>query len=119
MIFLGWGKDIFGKTGIYQVILKKIELPVVPFAKCQANLRKTRLGRRFLLNKSFMCAGGEEGIDACQGDGGGPLVCEIDGAPGHYYQAGIVAWGREKVFFLYFYLVIFLLIGLLRNWMWN
>jgi hypothetical protein len=52
-----WGKDVFGKEGKYQAILKKIELPTVPFAKCQENLRKTRLGRRFQLHSSFMCAG--------------------------------------------------------------
>lgn len=27
------------------------------------------------------------------GDGGSPLVCPVNGKPGHYYQAGIVAWG--------------------------
>jgi hypothetical protein len=52
-----WGKDVFGKEGKYQAILKKIELPTVPFAKCQDNLRKTRLGSRFQLHSSFMCAG--------------------------------------------------------------
>jgi secreted trypsin-like serine protease len=41
-----------------------------------------------------MCAGGEVGKDACKGDGGSPLVCPVDGKPGHYYQAGIVAWGK-------------------------
>jgi len=55
----GWGKDTFGKEGKYQVILKKIDLPVVPFIPCQDNLRKTRLGKRFNLHESFICAGGE------------------------------------------------------------
>ncbi|XP_058459451.1 uncharacterized transmembrane protein DDB_G0289901-like [Malaya genurostris] len=89
----GWGKDVFGKEGKYQVILKKIELPVMPFAKCQEALRTTRLGRRFILNKSFICAGGEPGKDTCKGDGGSPLVCPIPGTTNRYYQAGIVAWG--------------------------
>jgi len=57
----GWGKDTFGKEGKYQVILKKINLPVVPFLPCQESLRKTRLGKRFNLHNSFMCAGGEPG----------------------------------------------------------
>ncbi|CAG9806846.1 unnamed protein product [Chironomus riparius] len=89
----GWGKDQFGKEGEYQVILKKVELPTVPRDQCQANLRKTRLGRRFILHDSFMCAGGEEGKDTCKGDGGSPLVCPVEGFPDKYYQAGIVAWG--------------------------
>jgi plasma kallikrein len=66
-INLGWGKDVFGKEGKYQAILKKIDLPVVPFLTCQANLRTTRLGKRFQLNPSFLCAGGEPGKDACKG----------------------------------------------------
>lgn len=57
----GWGKDVFGKEGKYQVILKKIELPIVPFIQCQEKLRTTRLGKRYLLDKSFVCAGGEPG----------------------------------------------------------
>ncbi|XP_062555583.1 phenoloxidase-activating factor 2-like isoform X3 [Armigeres subalbatus] len=89
----GWGKDVFGKEGKYQVILKKIELPVMPHNDCQKALRTTRLGTRFILNKSFICAGGEPGKDTCKGDGGSPLVCPIPGSPDRYYQAGIVAWG--------------------------
>ncbi|CAG9807946.1 unnamed protein product [Chironomus riparius] len=89
----GWGKDVFGKEGKYQAILKKIDIPTVPFAQCQDYLRSTRLGKRFILHDSFMCAGGEAGKDACKGDGGSPLVCPVDGKAGHYYQAGIVAWG--------------------------
>ncbi|CAO1431664.1 unnamed protein product [Diamesa hyperborea] len=89
----GWGKDVFGKEGKYQVILKKIELPVVPFEPCQKSLRTTRLGNRFKLHNSFICAGGEPGKDTCKGDGGSPLVCPVPGHNGFYYQAGIVAWG--------------------------
>jgi plasma kallikrein len=29
------------------------------------------------------------------GDGGGPLVCPVQGRHEIYYQAGIVAWGIE------------------------
>ncbi|XP_050081448.1 uncharacterized PE-PGRS family protein PE_PGRS54-like [Anopheles maculipalpis] len=89
----GWGKDVFGKQGTYQVILKKIELPIMPNEECQKALRTTRLGRRFKLHSSFICAGGEKGRDTCKGDGGSPLVCPIPGTINHYYQAGMVAWG--------------------------
>ncbi|XP_017885598.1 phenoloxidase-activating factor 2-like isoform X2 [Ceratina calcarata] len=89
----GWGKDIFGKEGHYQVILKKVELPVVPRDSCQNSLRSTRLGKYFNLHESFICAGGEPGKDTCKGDGGSPLVCPSKNNPNKYIQAGIVAWG--------------------------
>lgn len=89
----GWGKDVFGKEGKYQVILKKIDLPIVPHDQCQASLRTTRLGKFFELHNSFVCAGGETGKDTCKGDGGSPLVCPVAGSNHRYYQSGIVAWG--------------------------
>ncbi|XP_017776714.1 PREDICTED: serine protease 42-like [Nicrophorus vespilloides] len=89
----GWGKDVFGKQGQFQVILKKIELPIVQHDKCQDALRTTRLGKLFDLHKSFTCAGGEGNKDTCTGDGGSPLVCPDPQNPGRYLQAGIVSWG--------------------------
>lgn len=89
----GWGKDIFGKEGRYQVILKRVELPVVTHDTCQNTLRTTRLGKYFVLDASFICAGGEVGKDTCKGDGGSPLVCPLRNDPKRYVQAGIVAWG--------------------------
>lgn len=89
----GWGQNKFGRNGVYQHILKKIELPIVPHATCQAQLFRTRLGRFFQLHPSFICAGGEEGKDMCTGDGGSPLVCPGRSNPERYYQVGIVAWG--------------------------
>merc|ERR1712080_795771 len=89
----GWGKDKFGKGGEYQVILKEIDLPVVDSYQCEASLRRTRLGGKFQLDDSFLCAGGVPGKDTCKGDGGSPLVCPSKSIPNRYVQAGIVAWG--------------------------
>merc|ERR1712115_348412 len=89
----GWGKDKFGAAGQYQVVLKEIDLPVVGHDQCEAKLRTTRLGKRFQLDDSFICAGGVDGKDTCKGDGGSPLVCQSKFDPTSYVQAGIVAWG--------------------------
>ena len=89
----GWGKDQFGAAGEYQVVLKEIDLPVVSQQQCQESLRRTRLGRRFQLDDSFICASGIAGKDTCKGDGGSPLVCQSKGDPFTFVQAGVVAWG--------------------------
>jgi len=89
----GWGKDKFGAAGEYQVVLKEIDLPVVDHDTCQDSLRQTRLGGKFKLHDSFVCAGGVNGKDTCKGDGGSPLVCPSKYDPYTYIQAGIVAWG--------------------------
>lgn len=89
----GWGKDEFGDAGLYQHILKKINLPIVSQDACEKDLRATRLGMRYNLHRTFLCAGGETGIDMCTGDGGSPLVCEIPEQSGFYFQAGIVVGG--------------------------
>jgi len=88
----GWGKDEFGGNGEYQVVLKEVALPIVNQTGCQTALRKTRLGRRFKLHPSFICAGGAD-KDTCKGDGGGPMVCPSKTDSNSYVQAGIVAWG--------------------------
>jgi len=89
----GWGKDKFGAEGEYQVVLKEIDLPVVDNNQCQERLRQTRLGSKYKLHNSFLCAGGVNGKDTCKGDGGSPLVCPSKYDPNTYVQAGIVAWG--------------------------
>merc|ERR1719278_1404700 len=85
--------DQFGAAGEYQAVLKEIDLPVVNHDDCQDSLRKTRLGGKFKLHDSFVCAGGINGKDTCKGDGGSPLVCPSKYDPNTYIQAGIVAWG--------------------------
>jgi len=61
--------------------------------ECQDKLRSTRLGQKYKLHDSFICAGGVNGKDTCKGDGGSPLVCPSKYDPDTYVQAGMVAWG--------------------------
>lgn len=89
---IGWGKSNFDSDS-YQVILKKVQLPMVSHPDCQTALRGTRLKGNYRLHNSFVCAGGEAGIDTCTGDGGSPLMCPFSGSETRFYQAGIVSWG--------------------------
>lgn len=86
----GWGKDRFGEEGQLQTIMKEVWLDVLEHKDCEEKLRKTKLGRFFILNETFLCAGGEADIDMCTGDAGSPLMCNV---PNGFVQAGIVSWG--------------------------
>lgn len=55
----GWGKDRWGDEGAYQAILKRIDVPVVPYDECEAKLRWIQKRDTFKLHESFLCAGGE------------------------------------------------------------
>ncbi|CAG9811320.1 unnamed protein product [Chironomus riparius] len=69
----------------------EVDLPLVDQFTCQNLLRSTRLGQNFILDQnSFLCAGGELGKDACTGDGGAPLVCQV---ANQWFVFGLVAWG--------------------------
>lgn len=87
----GWGKSSFGVENRYAVILKKLEIDMVAHQRCNQLLKRTRLGNKFRLHGSFVCAGGEEGKDTCTGDGGAPLACPI--GDDRYKLTGLVAWG--------------------------
>jgi len=92
----GWGKDKYGRQGQYQVIMKQVEMDLVEHGQCQSLLRTTKVGKRFILDDSLLCAGGKPNEDTCKGDGGGPLVCPRytnNANQQQYVQAGIVAFG--------------------------
>lgn len=59
-------------------------------------LQKTRLGESFDLHPGFLCAGAEQGLDACTGDGGSALVCEEITPSGEsiWKAVGLVSWGN-------------------------
>jgi len=98
----GWGKNEFG----WKPIQHKVDLPIVGARQCNRALKaalndhKEGAGDAFNLDESEMCAGGEEGKDACtgapemfdpRGDGGSPLVCEAKS--GRWTVVGLVTWG--------------------------
>jgi plasma kallikrein len=70
----GWGSGDFLNDTV-QAISRKVDVKIVDSAQCQATLRLTKLGKNFVLDSSFICAGGEKGKDACKGDGGVKIVC--------------------------------------------
>lgn len=90
---MGWGLENFNNIEKYAVILRKVSLKLTSRNRCLNALRGTRLGSRFQLHQSLMCAGGEAGQDACSGDGGSPLVCPIGNNSDRYAIVGTVAWG--------------------------
>lgn len=51
-------------------VMKRIDVPIVSRDACQFKLRNERLGHRYTLHKSFLCAGGKVNMDTCKGDGG-------------------------------------------------
>ncbi|XP_063243651.1 phenoloxidase-activating factor 2-like isoform X2 [Bacillus rossius redtenbacheri] len=85
-VVTGWGRSTEGAP--HSVVLKEVPLPLWNNSNCQVALRK-QFGDTYILPESTICAG-TEGRDACDGDGGGPLVCE---RRGQWYQVGIVSYG--------------------------
>lgn len=74
--------------------MKKIQLKVTDRENCKdilSNLpRVKKTGQKFNLYPSWICVGGDEGRDTCEGDGGSPHVCNIDEK---WTQVGAVAFG--------------------------
>ncbi|XP_037708252.1 phenoloxidase-activating factor 2 isoform X2 [Drosophila subpulchrella] len=89
-IVSGWGKRNIHDMS-YMNLLKKIEVPLVQSYTCEQQLRM--YDPTFNLHDSLICAGGEIGKDSCEGDGGAPLACPVQGYPNRYEQVGIVNFG--------------------------
>jgi len=90
----GWGKD--SVTGQFQVVQNRVDVPLMDHDKCEARMTQAlgrNAGRNFRLSRSELCAGGEEGKDACDGDGGAPLVCQSK--DNRWHVVGLVTWGVD------------------------
>ncbi|XP_054162299.1 protein masquerade-like [Oppia nitens] len=77
------------ETGPIALRIREAEVPIVDDQECTVRVNSVT-EKLFILPASSFCAGGDEGNDACQGDGGSGLVCEVD----NYYElTGLVSWG--------------------------
>ncbi|XP_060843045.1 protein masquerade [Rhopalosiphum padi] len=83
------GYGYMGEAGPIPLRIREAEIPVVSDTECIRKINAVT-EKIFILPASSFCAGGEAGNDACQGDGGGPLVCQDDG---FFELAGLVSWG--------------------------
>uniref|UniRef100_A0A1I8MM78 Peptidase S1 domain-containing protein n=1 Tax=Musca domestica TaxID=7370 RepID=A0A1I8MM78_MUSDO len=86
----GWGAT---ENGTNSPIKLKINQKVWNATRC----KRTYHSHGMAINSNFqMCAGGEEGVDTCFGDSGGPLmVTERIDDSNVYFVAGLVSYGPQ------------------------
>lgn len=87
----GWGKTNDDAPTTDK--LKFAKVPIVARNVCERQFQDHRLGKRFRLHESFVCAGGEAGVDSCTNDGGSPLICPR--SDGSFVLTGLVSWGLD------------------------
>lgn len=86
-VVAGWGNTENGKKSNVKL---KVDVPVVSFNKCYEKFRQ----RGAILNiTQHLCAGGEEGKDACKGDSGSPLMTSKP--DGKWKVVGITSSGKN------------------------
>ncbi|SPP85766.1 phenoloxidase-activating factor 2 [Drosophila guanche] len=86
----GWRRIDFGGS---VTLPKRWTLYALPRDQCMAKLRLSYLGRRYSLNDTLLCAGGDKGDFVC-GDGGMdgvPLMCPLPGHDDRFVLAGLLA----------------------------
>nr|API81377.1 venom toxin [Hemiscorpius lepturus] len=81
---LGWGLTTYDSE--FSDVLKHVKVPIIPNKDC----KKTYKERLVNITNNMICAG-EEGKDACAGDGGGPLMLQSRG--GKWIVIGLVSFG--------------------------
>ncbi|KAF6096413.1 serine protease 48 [Phyllostomus discolor] len=90
----GWGRVDENEGIDYTSTLKEVEVPIINRQTCEFMYNSVSpLLPNFtpMIKKDMICAGDvSKGKDACKGDSGGPLSCNIDGV---WTVIGLVSWG--------------------------
>nr|XP_051692193.1 brain-specific serine protease 4 [Oryctolagus cuniculus] len=86
----GWGSIHEGVPLPHPQTLQKLKVPIIDSDVC-SRLYWRGAGQG-AITEDMLCAGYLEGErDACLGDSGGPLMCQVDDA---WLLAGIISWGE-------------------------
>ncbi|KAK4883402.1 hypothetical protein RN001_006721 [Aquatica leii] len=90
----GWGQTNFNSNDAPLLQQKQVNVTIVSYTTCYASMSNPLvLGSNanvFLDPQGEICAGGEPSRDSCTHDGGGPLVCFVNGV---FVLVGLVIWG--------------------------
>ena len=86
---IGWGATVPGPNR--STILRQAKMPVVDYKTCS----KGNSWFQPVDDTSMVCAGygGDSKVSGCNGDSGGPFVCEEGGK---WILRGAVSWGDPK-----------------------
>ena len=84
----GWGGTV---TAMFVNHLRYAEVPFVNSQTCKENWSRADEKHRLVVTKNMICAGNNT-RDACGGDSGGPLTCNVAGED---FLCGIVSYGTK------------------------
>lgn len=88
LVVTGWGRT---ETGRHSTKKLKVFLKGVENSACNATYSRRNLD----IDSTQVCAGGEQGVDSCSGDSGGPLIAldRRNVTQMYMYLVGVVSYG--------------------------
>ncbi|GBL80670.1 Serine proteinase stubble [Araneus ventricosus] len=87
-VVTGWGR--LSEDGELPTSLHEVHLPIVSNKECEQMYYEAGYAEK--IREVFVCAGvSDGGLDACEGDSGGPMV--VRGDHGEWVLVGLISWG--------------------------
>ncbi|XP_060060788.1 putative serine protease 42 [Erinaceus europaeus] len=86
----GWGRREESGDSLVSPVLQEVDQYIIYYERCNRMIQQALFTERNKVVKGMVCGYKEEGKDACKGDSGGPLLCELNLT---WVQVGIVSWG--------------------------
>lgn len=89
----GWGKI---ENRDHVILLRGAKIPIVPLSKCkEVKPKNPKVDiKTYVFTDNMICAGGEKGVDSCDGDSGGAFAVKYPD-DSKFYVAGLVSWGPQ------------------------
>lgn len=88
----GWGRtEVFYS---HSPIKLKVNVPLVNLTYC--NWKVKSLQSNLNIENTQLCAGGQQGLDSCSGDSGGPLMTTLRKRSNQWNIVGIVSFGYDR-----------------------